>query len=136
VNPPSGVIRDAAQFRGDGSTDETPTATASGFEYGPDRETPVLLRNRSDRRAEMRLQLVCAASSDSVYERTYTLEPGDRLHPLDLTAVTVAGRGAVVAVRVTAREQTRSATVETTDFGEVHVELSGEGAPDVWASAC
>jgi len=121
---------------GNDSAGETPTATASGFEFGPDRETPVILRNRSDRRIEIRLQLVCEPSSEPIYEGAYSLESGARIEALDLAAATVAGSGATITVRVTARGQTRSVTVETTDCGEVRGDVTEEGTVDVWASAC
>jgi hypothetical protein len=84
----------------------------------------------------MRLRIVCESSSESVSEETYTLEAGDRIEALDLTAATAEGRGAVFTVRVTAREQTRRVTVGTTDCGEVRADVTEEGALDVWASAC
>ena len=114
----------------------TPTATASGFTYGPDRETPVVLSNDFSEQVEMRVHVSCEAIGETVHDDTYSLISGARREPVNLTTFTPENAGSSVTVVVTVRDTTRSVTLETTDCGGVTARLLNDGELLVDTTAC
>jgi hypothetical protein len=114
----------------------TPTATVSGFTYGPDRETPLILWNEWTDQVEMRVQISCEATAETVHDETYTLSQGDRREPFNLTTVTPEGAGSSVTVGVSVRNMTDNVTLKTTDCADVTARVTDDGSLQVDASAC
>jgi hypothetical protein len=111
----------------------TPTATESGFEFSPDRETPVLLRNDWNRRVEVRVRVVCEPTGVTVHDEAYVLGPGTSLEAYDLAGATPDGR-VPLRVVVTARNTTGRVTVRTTECADVTGQILEDGGFDVWAT--
>jgi hypothetical protein len=120
---------DAGTVRGSG----TPTATVPDFEFSPDSETPVLLRNDWNRRVEVRVRVVCEPTGVTVHDEAYVLDPGTRLEAYDLAGATPDGR-VPLRVVVTARNATGSVTVRTTECADVTGQILEDGGFDVWAT--
>jgi hypothetical protein len=111
----------------------TPTATESGFEFSPDRETPVLLRNDRNRGVEIRVRVVCEPTAVTVHEGAYVLDPGTRLDAYDLAEASPDGR-VPLRVVVTARNTTGSVTVRRTTCADVTGQILEDGGLDVRAT--
>jgi hypothetical protein len=120
---------DAGTVRGSG----TPTATESDFEFSPDSETPVLLRNDWNRSVEVRVRIVCEPTGPTVHDEAYVLDPGARLDVYDLAAASPDGR-VPLRVVVTARNTTGSVTVRTTECADATGGIREGGRLDVWAT--
>lgn len=114
----------------------TPTATTSGFTFGPDRETPVVLSNQWSRQVEMQVHVSCATTSETIHEKTYVLRSGDRLDAFDLTTATPEGTGSSITVAVTVRNTTDRVTLGTADCADVTGRVRDDGSLRVWASGC
>ena len=129
-SPETGTPRatpDAGTVRGSG----TPTATEPDFEFSPDRETPVVLRNDWNRSVEVRVRVVCDPTSVTVHDRTYVLDPGTRLEAYDLAAASPDGR-VPLRVVVTDGNTTGRVTVRTTECADVTGRVREDGGLDVW----
>lgn len=108
-------------------------ATESGFEFSPDRETPVLLRNDWNRSVEVRVRVVCEPAAVTAHEGAYVLDPGTRLETYDLAQASPDGR-VPLRVVVTARNTTGSVTVRTTACADVTGQVLEDGGLDVRAT--
>ena len=111
----------------------TPTATVPGFEFSPDRETPVLLRNDWNRSVEVRVRVVCEPSAVTVHDEAYVLDPGGRLGVYDLAAASPDGR-VPLRVVVTARNATDGVVVRTTECADVTGRVREDGGLAVGAT--
>lgn len=111
----------------------TPTATESGFEFSPDRETPVLLRNYWNRSVEVRVRVVCEPTGPTVHDEAYVLDPGTRLEAYDLAGASPDGR-VPLRVAVTARNTMEGVTVRTTECADVTGQVREDGEVDVWTT--
>lgn len=112
----------------------TPTATERSFEFTPDRETPVLLRNVGGEAAEVRVRVVCETTGETIHEGAYVLAPDARPRPtIDLSRAN-PDAGVTLRVVVTARNATGSATATTTACADVTGEIRADGGVRVWAT--
>jgi hypothetical protein len=111
----------------------TPTATEPGFEFSPDRETPVVLRNGWSREVRFRVRVVCAPTNETVHDRSDTVGAGESRSVYDLGEASPGGR-VPLRVVVTARNETESVTVETTACADVTGEVRDDGDLRVWAT--
>ncbi|MEF8840452.1 MAG: hypothetical protein V5A62_02345 [Haloarculaceae archaeon] len=111
----------------------TPTATEPGFEFSPDRETPVLLRNGWNRSVEVRVRVVCEPTGVTVHDEAYVLDPGSGLEAYDLAEASPDGR-VPLRVVVTARNTAGNVTVRTTECADATGRVREDGGVDVWAT--
>ena len=112
----------------------TATATEPDFEFAPDRETPVLLRNAGEEAVEVRVRVVCEATGETVHEGTYAVAPDARPRPaVDLSRAN-PDAGVSLRVVVTARNATGSVTATTTACADVTGEVRADGGVRVWAT--
>lgn len=117
--------RTSGQTPGTGASG-TPTATERGFEFSPDRETPVVLWNRWDRSVNVRVRVVCVSTNETVHDETVEVFPDGSLSVYDLAEANPE-RGVPLRVVVTARNTTESVTVRTTECADVTAEVSADG---------
>jgi hypothetical protein len=112
----------------------TATATEHGFEFAPDRETPVLLRTAGEEAIEVLVRVVCEATGETVHEGTYAVAPDARPRPaVDLSRAN-PDAGVSLRVVVTARNATGSVTATTTACADVTGEVRADGGVRVWAT--
>lgn len=131
--PPPGSGTPTATEGWTASGSGTPTATESGFEFSPDRATPVLLRNDWNRSVEVRVRVVCEPTAVTVHDQAYVLDPSARLEAYDLAEASPEGR-VPLRVVVTARNTTDGVTVRTTECADVTGQVRQDGGVDVWAT--
>jgi hypothetical protein len=138
--PQSCLAPDAATPSGTPDTDTptagagTPTATVSGFEFSPERETPLRLVNEGVERLEMRVRVVCAPTNVTVHAETYTVDPRRKPRSVyDLGTADPEGYTTLQVV-VTARNVTGTATVQTTDCADVTAKVLENGEVRVWTT--
>jgi hypothetical protein len=112
----------------------TPTATESDFEFAPDRETPVLLRNAGEEAVEVRVRVVCETNGETIHEGSYVVAPDARPRPVVDLARANPDAGVTLRVVVTARNATGSVTATTTACADVTGEVRADGGVRVWAT--
>jgi heme-binding NEAT domain protein len=117
------------------SPSPTPGPVLTGSNQ-PDPDKRVTLENEWNESVSMDLRVVRVATNETVHEATYDIAPGEEREAYSTAAADPDGVESFRVV-VTARDQTREATIETsTCYGGAYGVVRSDGSLDVFYAIC
>ena len=120
----------------EGSSTDTKVVSTEGAANQPDPDKRVRLENAWNESVDIRISVVREATTETVHEGTYTLEPGEQREVYNLADADPDG---IESFRVTAtvRNTTESVTIETNQcYGGAYVEVLEDGTVYPYYALC